>query len=84
MVGGQYGMDLLVEETTLKKYSASNTRFIKQMREGKVEIGMTEVQTRLAWGIPRKSHTNIGGYDKANDYGYKTLYFKKGILQLIK
>jgi hypothetical protein len=54
------------------------------MREGKVEIGMTEVQTRLAWGIPRKSHTNIGGYDKANDYGYKTLYFKKGILQLIK
>ncbi|MBX2963744.1 MAG: hypothetical protein KF687_14635 [Cyclobacteriaceae bacterium] len=84
MIGGKYGSDLLVEESALNKYSAANSRFIKQMRDGKVEVGMTEYQTRLSWGIPQKSYSNISGYDTVNDYGHKTLYFKKDILQLIK
>lgn len=83
-VGGDYGEDLLVEVTTLNKYSVANPKFIKQMRNRKVEIGMTEFQTRLAWGIPNKGYKNLAGYDQVNDYGQNKLYFKKNILQLIK
>ncbi|MBX2966204.1 MAG: hypothetical protein KF845_08675 [Cyclobacteriaceae bacterium] len=80
---GKYESDLLVEESILNKYIAANPRFIKQMREGNVEVGMTEHQTRLSWGMPQRT-LYIPGYDKVNDYGYKKLYFKKNILQLIK
>lgn len=83
-VGGDYGEDLLVEVATLNKYSIANPKFIKQMRNGKVEIGMTEFQTRLAWGIPNKGYKNLAGYDQVNYYGQNILYFKKKILQLIK
>lgn len=87
-IGGQYSEDILLEDTALKSFTASNLKYIDQMREGKVAIGMTEDQTRLAWGMPTKSYSNIAGYDKVNSYGEfghsQDLYFIGGILKLIK
>ena len=49
---------------------------------------MTKKQCKFSWGTPTGSMSNIVGYDIVLIYGdtgnSQTLYFKKGILKLIK
>jgi len=49
---------------------------------------MTDKHWRMAWGVPTSPMNNIGGYDKVLRYGdlgeSENLYFKGGILKLIK
>jgi len=88
------GSDILQTKSTLIlkdvfiKFSNTNKLFINDIRNGVVKLGMTEKQCRMAWGAPTSSMNNIGGYDKVLRYGdlgkSQNLYFKGGILKLIK
>lgn len=83
-----FGDYLLVEKNVMKSFIVSNGAFINKMRDGKIAIGMTEYQTRLAWGMPTTSYKNVAGYSKVNVYGdisnSQNLYFQNSILKLIK
>lgn len=88
------GSDILQTKATLInkdifiKFSNTNKIFLNDIRNGIVKLGMTEKLCRMAWGIPTSSMNNIGGYDKVLRYGgvgkSENLYFKGGILKLIK
>lgn len=88
------GSDILQTKSTLIlkdvfiKFSNTNKLFINDIRNGVVKLGMTEKQCRMAWDIPTSVMNNIGGYDKVLRYGElgraNNLYFKGGILKLIK
>jgi hypothetical protein len=88
------GSDILQTKSTLIlkdvfiKFSNTNKLFINDIRNGVVKLGMTEKQCRMAWDIPNSVMNNIGGYDKVLRYGElgraNNLYFKGGILKLIK
>ena len=49
---------------------------------------MTESQCRWAWGSPNRIMNSIAGFDKILVYGEfgnsQSLYFKEGLLKLIK
>lgn len=87
-VGGRYAEKLLVEKPKMDLYIDENPKFIEQMRTGKVALGMTEHQTRLAWGMSTSSLKKIAGYEKVNIYretsNSQNLYFMDGRLALIK
>lgn len=78
----------LIEKSTFLKFATSNKTFLNEIRNGKVKIGMSEKQCRIAWGAPTSSLKNIAGYDLVLRYGdignSDNLYFKSGILRLIK
>lgn len=80
-----FGSIKLVEQKAFEAYSAENSSFITEIRNRKVKVGMTESQCSDAWGAHSKTLRNVGGFDKVftNDGG-KSLYFKDGILKLIK
>jgi len=77
-----------IEKEAFSVFSTSNKLYLDKIRNGKVKIGMTEKQCRFSWGIPTNSMSNIAGYDTVLIYGdtgnSQNLYFKKGILKLIK
>jgi hypothetical protein len=77
-----------VEKEAFLEFSKINKLYLNSIRNGNVKIGMTEKQCRFSWGIPTSSMSNIAGYDKVLIYGEtgnsQNLYFKKGILKLIK
>lgn len=78
----------LIYKDVFIKFSNTNKVFLNDIRNGVVKLGMTEKQCRMAWGLPTSSMNNIGGYDKVHRYGElgrsDNLYFKGGILKLIK
>lgn len=78
----------LIEENEFVNFSKINQKFLEKIRSGKVELGMTESQCRWAWGIPSKIMEKISGYEKVLIYGEvgnsQNLYFKGGVLKLIK
>jgi hypothetical protein len=88
------GSDILQGSVTFlnkdayRSFSTTNKVFLNDIRKGIVKIGMTEKQCRMSWGMPTSSMNKIGGYDKVlryGDIGYSdNLYFKGGILKLIK
>jgi hypothetical protein len=77
-----------IEKEAFLEFSNSNKLYLSSIRNGNVKIGMTEKQVRFSWGIPTSSMSNIVGYDKVLIFGEtgnsQNLYFKKGILKLIK
>lgn len=77
-----------IEKEAFMKFSKANSSYLNSIRNGNVKIGMSEKQCRFSWGIPTSSMNNIAGYDKVLIYGEtgnsQNLYFKKGILKLIK
>lgn len=78
----------LLEEGEFNSFSSKNKTYLTKIREREVQIGMSEEQCRWAWGTPSKSMKNIAGYDEVLIYGEignsQDLYFKGGILKLIK
>lgn len=78
----------IIEKPIFEIFSISNKTFLTQIRNGEVKVGMTENQCRWSWGIPSSSMKNIAGYDEVLIYGStgnsQNLYFKGGILKLIK
>lgn len=78
----------LIEENEFADFSSKNKAYLTKIRDREVKIGMNEKQCRWAWGIPSKSMKNIAGYDEVLIYGdvgnSQNLYFKGGILKLIK
>jgi len=78
----------LIEENEFAAFSSKNKAYLTKIRNREVQIGMNEKQCRWAWGIPSKSMKNIAGYDEVLIYGdlgnSQNLYFKGGILKLIK
>lgn len=78
----------LIEESEFSSFSTENKTYLAKIRNRNVQIGMTEKQCRWAWGIPSKSMKSIAGYDEVLIYGSvsnsQNLYFKGGILKLIK
>jgi len=75
---------ILIEENEYKSFSLKNKAYLSSIRKKNVVIGMKEDQCRWAWGTPDKSFENIAGYDEVLEYGSQNLYFKKGILKLIR
>ncbi len=75
---------IFIEKDAFIKFSESNKLYLSSIRNGKVNIGMTEKQCRFSWGIPTNSKNNFAGYDTVLVYGDVNLYFKGGILKLIK
>lgn len=79
---------LFIEYLEFEKFKKENVGFVEAIRKGNVKIGMTEKQTKLSWGSPSTSFSNIAGYDKVNQYGSvqnsQNLYFKNDKLKLIK
>jgi hypothetical protein len=77
-----------IEKNVFLEFSISNKLYLDNIRNGKVKIGMTEKQCRFSWGLPDNSMSNISGYDTILIYGTtgnsNNLYFKNGILKLIK
>ena len=74
----------LIEESEYKSFSLKNKTYLSSIRKKNVVVGMNEEQCRWAWGIPDKSYKNIAGYDEVLEFGSQNLYFKKGILKLIR
>jgi len=74
----------LIEESEYKSFALKNKTYLSRIRKKNVAIGMKEGQCRWAWGMPDRSHKNLAGYDEVLVYGSQNLYFKKGILKLIK
>ena len=78
----------LIEENEFIAFSSRNMAYLTKIRNRQVQIGMNENQCIWAWGIPSKSIKNIAGYDEVLIYGdgsnSQNLYFKEGILKLIK
>lgn len=78
----------LIEENEFNSFSSKNKIYLTKIREREVQVGMSEKQCRWAWGTPSKSMKNIAGYDEVLIYGEignsQDLYFKEGILKLIK
>lgn len=79
---------ILIEEKEFASFSTENKNYLEQIRNREVKLGMSVSQCRLAWGIPSSSLKNIAGYDEVLIYGEignsQNLYFKGGILKLIK
>ncbi len=79
---------MLIEEGEFNSWSEKNKAYLTSIRNSKVKIGMNEKQCRFAWGMPSNSMKNIAGYDFVLIYGEvgnsQNLYFKGGILKLIK
>jgi len=79
---------IFIEKDAFSVFSISNKLYLGKIRNGEVKIGMTEKQCRFSWGIPTSSMSNIAGYDTVLIYGdignSQNLYFKKGVLKLIK
>ena len=77
-----------IEKEAFSNFKESNKLYFNDIRKGNVKIGMNEKQCRYSWGTPTSSMNNIAGYDKVLIYGNvansQNLYFKKGILSLIK
>jgi hypothetical protein len=88
------GSDILEGKVTFlnkdafRSLSTNNKVFLNDIRSGLVKIGMTEKQCIMSWGFPNSSLNKIAGYDKMLRYGEigqsDNLYFKGGILKLIK
>lgn len=78
----------LIEKDIYLKFADFNKLYLNDIRKEKVRIGMTEKQCRFSYGMPTKRMNNIAGYDSVLIYGNIgnsiNLYFKKGILKLIK
>lgn len=78
----------LIEEAEFNIFSTKNKTYLTKIRIREVQIGMSKEQCRWAWGIPSNSMKNIAGYDEVLIYGEignsEDLYFKEGILKLIK
>jgi hypothetical protein len=78
----------LIQKDAFENFSTKNKIFLNDIRSAKVKVGMTEDQCTIAWGDPNKILKKIGGYDKIFYYGdlgnSQILYFKGGILKLIK
>ena len=79
---------MMIEEVQFNSFSLKNKTYLTKIRNKEVQIGMTEKQCRFSWGTPTSSMSNIAGYDTVLIYGEtgnsQNLYFKKGILKLIK
>jgi len=77
-----------IEKEAFIEFSKANSSYLNPIRNGNAKIGMSEKQCQFSWGIPTSSMSNIAGYDKVLIYGEtgnsQNLYFKKGILKLIK
>ena len=67
-----------------KDFKIKNNKFINEIRDRIVKVGMSEQQCRWAWGIPSSSYGSLAGYDEVYDWGGKSLYFKNNKLALIK
>ncbi|MGK0447481.1 MAG: hypothetical protein ACJA2M_001255 [Polaribacter sp.] len=79
---------MMIEEAEFNSFSSKNKTYLTKIRKKEVQIGMTEKQCRFSWGTPSNSMSNIGGYNTVLIYGEtgnsQNLYFKKGILKLLK
>lgn len=79
---------MLIEELEFNSWASKNKAYLTKIRDRKVQIGMSQKQCRLAWGIPSNSMKNIAGYEEVLIYGdignSQNLYFKGGVLKLIK
>jgi hypothetical protein len=73
-----------IENDIFERFKVENQKWISNIREQKIAIGMTEKQCRYAWGMPDKSYGSLAGYDEVFDWGGKSLYFKADKLALIK
>lgn len=74
----------MIEQDLFEKFKSKNPRFIDEIRNQVVKLGMTEQQCRWAWGSPTSSYGSLVGYDEVYDWRGKTLYFKNDKLALIK
>ena len=79
---------LLIEESQFNKLKYKCGNYFSKVRTKNVAIGMTREQCSLAWGSHSKAYKNIANYDEVLVYGdvsnSQKLYFKGGILKLIK
>lgn len=77
-----------IEINEFKSFSSKNERFINEIRNKKVKIGMSKRQCYWAWGIPSRSMQNIAGYDEVLIFEgisqNQSLYFRDDTLSLIK
>jgi len=73
-----------LETEKLKEFINENQKYISEIRDRAVKIGMTEQQCRWAWGQPTRGYGALVGYDEVYDWGGKSLYFKNDKLALIK
>ena len=79
---------LLIEESQFNKLKDKCGNYFSKIRTKNVAVGMTREQCSLACGSPSKAYKNLANYDEVLVYGdvsnSQTLYFKGGILKLIK
>ena len=79
---------LLIEESQFNKLKDNCGNYFSKIRTKNVAVGMTREQCTLAWGSHSKAYKNLANYDEVLVYGdvsnSQTLYFKGGILKLIK
>lgn len=77
-----------IEKEVFLKFASYNKLYLNDIRNGKVKVGMTEKQCRIAFGMPTSAMKNFAGYDTVLIYGNagysKNLYFNKGVLKLVK
>jgi len=79
---------LLIEESQFNKLKDKCGNYFSKIRTKNVAVGMTREQCSLAWGSHSKAFKNLANYDEVLVYGdvsnSQKLYFKGGILKLIK
>ena len=77
-----------IEKVVFSEFSETNKIYLDEIRNGKVKIGMSKKQCTYSLGSHNSSFSNIAGYDTVRVYGNTenslNLYFKSGVLKLIK
>lgn len=77
----------LLEKSTFDQFANTNKEYLSEIRNSKVKLGMTKEQCDFSWGSATKVLNNVSGY-QVRIYGKignsQSLYFKNGILKLIK
>lgn len=76
-----------LEKGEFEKFAKSNSKYLNEIRSSKVKLGMTKEQCDYSWGSATRVLKNVSGYQvrifgKPGDS--KSLYFKNGILKIIK
>lgn len=77
----------LIEKDEFKKFTKSNSKYLNEIRKSQVKLGMTKEQCDYSWGSATKVLENVSGY-QVRIFGKpgnsQSLYFKDGILKIIK
>jgi hypothetical protein len=76
----------LMEKSEFQKFTNQNKTFIKEIRSKQVRIGMSENQCYLAFGLASRGYQSNGFKVQiyGDNYNSINLYFKNGILKLIR